>query len=116
MADQPYWTPQQLMHVGRYVLDADGEPRPEPDLNVWADWMQTADRTLALNVLDDGTRVSTIFLGLDHASPFIGAPILWETMVFGGPHDQFQKRYYTKDDAILGHSQALELALGLTSE
>jgi hypothetical protein len=108
MSGQPY---------GRYTLSTDGEPVPEPDLHVWAEWMETADRHLANDRLDDGTRVSTIFLGLDHAFPLIRRPILWETMIFGGPHDQYQERYASRDEALEGHAYALALAHGfLTRE
>jgi hypothetical protein len=32
----------------------------------WAEWIETAERHVA-NDLIDGVRVSTVFLGLDHA-------------------------------------------------
>jgi len=49
--------------------------------------------------------VSTIFLGLDHR-PWgaHGPPILFETMVFGGPLDQEQERYGTWEEAAAGHT------------
>jgi len=50
-----------------------------------------------------GTRVSTVFLTLDHGYDERGAPVLWETMIFGGLEDQFQDRYTSFDDAVLGH-------------
>lgn len=37
---------------GRYVLDADGNPVPEPDLMKWAEWMEKAERHVALEVRD----------------------------------------------------------------
>ena len=49
-------------------------------------------------------RVSTVFLGLNHA--FGDGPPLWfETMVFGGELDQEQERYSTIEQARLGHAQ-----------
>lgn len=36
--------------------------------------------------------VSTVFLSTDHNFRFVGPPVLWETMVFGGPWDEEQWR------------------------
>ena len=53
----------------------------------------------------DGVTVSTVFLGLDHN--FAGTmPVLWETMVFGGPDDQYQERYRSHAEALAGHEAA----------
>jgi hypothetical protein len=47
-------------------------------------------------------RVSTVFLGLDHAFRG-GPPVLWETMVFGGVLDGEMDRYTSKAAAFAGH-------------
>lgn len=31
-------------------------------------------------------------------------------MIFGGPHDQYQRRYETKEEALRGHAEAVALA------
>ena len=58
------------MRNKQYVLDAGGEPVPEPDLLRWGAWFETADRHVADTTLTDAdgnaVRVSTVFLGLDH--------------------------------------------------
>ena len=41
-----------------------------------------------------------------------GKPILWETMIFGGEHNEYQGRYTTYEDAIEGHKKAIELVKG----
>lgn len=47
--------------------------------------------------------VSTVFLALDH-NYFGGPPLLFETMIFGGPEDQeFQERWSTFQGAKAGH-------------
>jgi hypothetical protein len=79
------------MTLGKYKLDAHGEPIPEPDLLTWAAWLETADRHVALDIIGT-TRISTVFLGLDHNFSDQGDPILWETMVFNGPCNQEQHR------------------------
>lgn len=54
--------------------------------------------------------VSTVFLGLDHGWGK-GPPILFETMIFGGPLDDYQVRYSSWDDAETGHKVAVRKAL-----
>ena len=51
--------------------------------------------------------VSTVFLFLDHGYFGDGPPVLWETMVFGGPVDQHQWRYTSRGDAEAGHAEAV---------
>jgi hypothetical protein len=71
-----------------YILDARGEPVEEPDFMKWALWMNEHDPLVA-RVRIGQAEVSTVFLGLNHG--FMdreGLPILWETMVFGGPLDE----------------------------
>ena len=52
--------------------------------------------------------ISTVFLGLDHAWNS-DIPVLWETMIFGGEHNQYQERYTSYEDALEGHQTALNL-------
>ena len=86
----------------RYVLDEDGNPRHEPDLHAWAQWIETADRHVAHYAHDD-FEVSTVFLGLDHNFSGEGDPVLWETMIFEGPLDLSMWRYRSREDAVVGH-------------
>lgn len=53
--------------------------------------------------------ISTVWLGLDHNwwSPG-NPPIIFETMVFGGPLDQEQDRYSTEEAALAGHRAMIE--------
>jgi len=84
----------------KYILDGQQAVRCA-DLMTWARWFEQADRHVAESVIDD-VRVSTVFLGLDHSFGR-SMPVLYETMVFGGPHDQEQERYATWEEAALGH-------------
>lgn len=57
--------------------------------------------------------VSTVFLGLATGQlrlfpNEVQVPFCFETMVFGGPHDHFQRRYHTLGDAKQGHWQVVE--------
>lgn len=102
----------------QYILDDDGRPVRCDDLLTWARWYETADRRVCQD-LDEGEGaerilVSTIFLGIDHNYFGTGPPLLWETMVFGGPLDGEQHRYHSQAEAALGHQevcQRVKLAL-----
>lgn len=51
--------------------------------------------------------VSTVFLGIDHNWSGVGAPILFETMLFGQPYGFSQRRYETETQAVAGHAEAV---------
>lgn len=93
-----------------YTLDEDGRPVPEPDLMRWGLWMQTV-RHLALTEVSPEILVSTVFLGLDHSFCDAAPPLLWETMVFGGPLDGEQARYNSLEDAMGGHNSMVARVL-----
>lgn len=85
-----------------YILK-DKQPVPEPDIIAWAKWFGTNKRHVAQDNVGE-SHVSTVFLGVDHN--FIGGrPVLFETMIFGGEHDQEQERYCTWDEAEAGHAR-----------
>ncbi len=95
------------MSHGQYIL-VDGLAVLEPDLMRWALWMKVGDRLVAHTHLGD-VLVSTVFLGLDHQWAS-GPPLLYETMIFGGPHHRYQERYATREQAEKGHAEAVALA------
>lgn len=89
-----------------YILEGT-TPVPEADLLAWGRWFATADRRVAETWVTPAIRVSTVFLGLDHAFwPGEHVPILFETMVFGGPCEAAQERYATWGQAEQGHEAA----------
>ena len=92
----------------KYILDENGQPVPCDDLFTWGRWMETAKRSVQTDRIGD-IRVSTVFLGLDHSFIEGGAPILFETMIFGGEHDGYQDRYTSREEALAGHVRALAL-------
>lgn len=95
----------------RYILDDAGDPVACPDLIEWATWMKTGNRHLGKNEWPHPTNpeqrilVSTVFLGLDHNFLQDGPPVLWETMVFGGPLDGKMDRYTSRQAAEEGHAR-----------
>jgi len=56
--------------------------------------------------LDSGVEISTVWLGINHAFGQ-GDPIIFETMIFGGPLNEQMWRYRTEAEAIAGHWQAV---------
>lgn len=52
--------------------------------------------------------VSTVFLGLDHRHGD-GTPLLFETLVFGGPLADEMVRYTSWDQAQAGHNKMVAL-------
>jgi Lar family restriction alleviation protein len=67
-----------------------------------------ARRTVAKDHLASGVRVSTVFIGLDHQFGE-GPPLLFETMIVGGPHDGYQNRCSTWDEAVAMHAMTVQL-------
>jgi hypothetical protein len=57
---------------------------------------------------DGEITVSTVFLVLDHSHGGPG-PVLWETLVGGGPMDQDMSRYTSIEAAADGHMETLSL-------
>lgn len=85
-----------------YWLLKDHEPVPGEDVRQWAQWYETAHRVVCQEDVAAGGCVSTVFLGLNRRyGP--GAPLLFESRVFGGQMDQEQDLYATWDDALAGH-------------
>jgi len=76
----------------KYILDEHGEPVPCEDLMKWASqFEQDWERRIVKQEQIGDSKVSTVFLGLDHGFGK-GDPVLWETMIFGGERDQEMHR------------------------
>jgi len=80
------------------------------DMETWAKWVAGDLRIVEKTNVGEAS-VSTVFLTLDHAYDG-GPPVLFETMVFGGEHDQFQERYCTYDEAKSGHKETVKMVKG----
>lgn len=91
-----------------YILDK-GNIRKAKSVQEYTEFSKDANnRRVDLTLIDiKGVKVevSTVFLMIDHRvihSPGCRA-VLFETMVFGGDYDGYQKRYTTYGDAKIGH-------------
>lgn len=86
--------------------DIDGNPMT---LQEWCTrYEHPEQKRVALTMIGD-VKVSTVWLGLDHRWGE-GPPLIFETMIFGGPFDESQWRYTTKAAAEAGH-QAIVAAV-----
>ena len=89
-----------------YILDVDKNVVPirtTAEKMAYYRWYEEpSNRRVAYNETGD-TSVSTVFLGIDHRFGEDGPPIVFETMVFGGPMNYHQVRYATWDEAMKGH-------------
>lgn len=63
-------------------------------------------RRIEFEELPDGTQVSTVWLGLEHGVNDDGKPLIFETMSFlpNGDSDKC-RRYFTEEEARLGHEE-----------
>ncbi|MGI9403000.1 MAG: hypothetical protein ACR2OF_00635 [Hyphomicrobium sp.] len=94
----------------KFILDGK-KVVPEPDLTKWSQWYEKAreERIVAKTNVGD-MNVSTVFLGLDHSFGD-GPPLLFETMIFGGPEDQeYQERCSTWEQAEQMHERGVQAA------
>jgi len=104
--------------VKKYILNRWGRPKVCDDVLQWAAWFESHDRSIArtdIKVTRNGKGdiyVSTVFMGIDHNFARRGDPVLFETMIFGGPHDGYQDRYTTRGAALKGHEKAIAVAKG----
>lgn len=62
---------------------------------------------LFVSMIGSDIRVSTVFLFINHG--FHGSPLWFETIIFGGPHDQdWMARYATYEEAKKGHQEMVD--------
>jgi hypothetical protein len=73
----------------------------------WTTEFSRTNRRVAWTDLGSLGRVSTVFLGLNHAYDD-GPPIIFETMIFDGPMADYMERYSTEDQALAGHAFAVQ--------
>lgn len=100
------------LNLKHYILD-DNDNTIEVDLLTWAQWLEHTDnRIVGFTQITSQVLVSTVFIGLDHRFPGFppGPPILYETLVFGGPLNGEGTRYCSHDDALTGHRMYVKRA------
>ena len=94
-----------------YILDENNIP-VVANISAYVDWEEAYPEKRCLRQQHIGNIfISTVFLGLDHAHGS-KTPLLWETMIFEGEHDQYQERYSNYEAALRGHDEAIKLVIG----
>lgn len=94
----------------KYVLKGH-EPVRCDDLMKWAFWFEHSDRERQVALTEIGeSRISTVFLALDfqHSANKNAPPILFETLVMGGPLEDQGGRCSTWDEAEAMHESMVE--------
>lgn len=99
--------------LGLYILE-NGKVKPAESLEAWALWFKDVEnrRLVTTHFPSGDVLVSTVFLGIDHGFFDALTPVLFETMIFGGEQDNYQRRYTTLEDALAGHDEAVRLVSG----
>ena len=92
-----------------YHLNEDHTYQP-CDALTWVKQFQNENIHVGDDIIND-FRVSTVWLGTNH-NHSLGAPILFETMVFNTRinkySDEYCRRYTTWDEALEGHQKAIQ--------
>lgn len=99
-----------------YRLDRDKNVVGPIPLLEGARIIEDTDRVVARTKVYEGCEVSTVFLSLDHRFDKQGPPIVFETLVFGGPFDQDGERYCTWQEAVAGHARYVEKCQPIMTE
>lgn len=86
----------------------DRQGNPIDDTLKWGRLFESEDRTVGQDQIGE-VFVSTVWLGINHNVRPEGPPLIFETMIFGGPHDREMWRYSTEAQAVEGHKRALKL-------
>lgn len=100
----------------KYIIGEQGYPVPCENLIAWAKWFGTEGLAYRWTDHVGPLRVSTIFLGCNYTLWSVGAPTLWETMlfndddtidVFGKPTPKAlgQWRFTGRNEAVAFHNK-----------
>jgi hypothetical protein len=106
------WRTRPRNPVQKYYILKDRVVVPVANVLVWSYWMHhnDADRIVAKTVIGAG-HVSTVFLGMDHQLGE-GPPLLFETVVIGGPYDKKMWHCSTWAEAEARHAAACDYVRG----
>jgi hypothetical protein len=105
-----------------YILEGRTPVPVDEGSTAWSAWFvaNNGKRHVAFTEFargDERCSLSTVFLGVDHNFRGVGAPVLFETMIFGAnggsvgadgvdASDEYQERYTSWEAAEAGHAEA----------
>lgn len=96
-------------HSRPICYNRNGDPISQDE---WSSLVCDKEYKIVRKELINEIMVSTVWLGLDH-SFFDILPLIFETMVFckdiENPYHNYQERYSTIEEAIIGHEQVVNL-------
>lgn len=95
----------------RRPLHYDRQGQPIELLDWAAKFENPAYMLVVETTLASGTRITTIWIGLDHRFSGDGPPLIFETTVRGGVCSGEGERYATEAEAEVGHKRWVEHAI-----
>jgi hypothetical protein len=93
-----------------WVLDGK-TPRPATQEEASYFLMDNDKRRIAIDTIEasyGSVTVSTVFLPIDHRVLGDGPPLVFESLVFGGPLSDEMQRYSSWEEAEAGHAELLQ--------
>lgn len=107
---------EDLPALCSYILSRRGNAIPAPCRGAaWVFMEQGFDKCIVGKDWVGDVEVSTVFLTINHQFGK-GPPVLWESMVFGGPSDGTCHRYTSNIEAREGHRSMLAQQKALAAE
>jgi hypothetical protein len=88
----------------RYYKLVGHTPVAVNSLSEWQEYLHSAQNLVAETIVGS-SKISTSFSGFDLT--FGEPPLLFETMVLGGPHHGRMQRYSTWEQALKGHDDSV---------
>ncbi len=90
-----------------YILD-NKQPKPVSTKYEWETWMYHFESSCIISeTMVNGIVVSTHFRGCSTEDD----PLLFETVIFGGLHDQYIKKFSTWKEAETAHKRAVVMVV-----
>ncbi len=97
---------QSSNKIEYYILET-REPVRTEDMVKWAELFEREENWYVAKDIIGGNQIITFFLGIDD-SLTDDPPILFRTMILGGPLDGETDCYYTWQEAEAGHERMIE--------
>jgi hypothetical protein len=94
------------------ILNEQHKVVPTFDILYWEQWFEEIENRRVAETHVGDVKISTVFLGIDHG--FHRKHLWFETMVFGGDYDGYQRRYETWNEAASGHKKVVHLVRATT--
>lgn len=104
-----------------YILDEHDNPKIVPNAMIWSQWFEKVDHhrigkcDKIVDLNGNMITISTVFVGIGinigapKAKGLKLKPYLWETVVFGGHYNLWERKWCIVDDALAGHQKAIEM-------